>query len=51
MNGKLHKTLMQDHGKEFIMWDTGIVVATIAFFIVAWAYTSGCDRLSGQEDK
>jgi hypothetical protein len=33
------------------MWDTVCVVATIAFFIISWAYTAGCDRLSGQEDK
>ena len=28
-----------------IMWDIGCVVASIAFFIIAIAYTAGCERL------
>ena len=27
------------------MWDLGCVLASIAFFIVAAAYTIGCERL------
>lgn len=33
------------------MWDIGMVVITVGFFVVAWAYTDGCGRLSGREDK
>jgi hypothetical protein len=33
------------------MWDTGCIVATIVFFIVAVAYTAGCDRLNAKEGK
>ena len=27
------------------MWDVGCVVAIVAFFMIAVAYTKGCERL------
>lgn len=31
------------------MWDAGCIVATVLFFIIALAYTAGCDKLGGKE--
>lgn len=31
------------------MWDAGCIVATVLFFIIALAYTAGCDKLGSKE--
>ncbi len=31
------------------MWDIGCIAATAIFFILATAYTAGCDRLGNKE--
>lgn len=31
------------------MWDFGCIVASVAFFIIAAAYTVGCERLGMKE--
>ena len=33
------------------MWDIGCIVASVAFFLVAIAYTTGCERLGMKESK
>jgi hypothetical protein len=33
------------------MWDVGCVIAGILFFLIAIAYTNGCDRLGTKEGK
>jgi hypothetical protein len=33
------------------MWDIGCIAASLAFFILAGAYTSGCERLGKKEHK
>jgi len=33
------------------MWDIGCIVASVAFFLMAIAYTSGCERLGMKESK
>jgi hypothetical protein len=33
------------------MWDIGCIVASVAFFLIAIAYTNGCDRLGTKESK
>ena len=33
------------------MWDIGCIAASVAFFLVVIAYTSGCDRLGMKESK
>jgi hypothetical protein len=33
------------------MWDLGCVVASMVFFLIAIAYTHGCDRLGTKEGK
>jgi hypothetical protein len=36
---------------EFTMWDIGCIVASVAFFLAAIAYTTGCERLGLKESK
>jgi hypothetical protein len=31
------------------MWDVGCVIASVAFFLIAIAYTNGCDQLGTKE--
>jgi hypothetical protein len=31
------------------MWDIGCIAASVAFFIIAIAYTNGCERLGTKE--
>ncbi|AEU34683.1 hypothetical protein AciX8_0328 [Granulicella mallensis MP5ACTX8] len=33
------------------MWDIGCIVASIAFFAIAVAYTVGCERLATKAGK
>jgi len=33
------------------MWDMGCIVASVAFFLIAIAYTTGCERLGTKEGK
>jgi hypothetical protein len=33
------------------MWDVGCVIASVAFFLIAIAYTNGCDQLGTKEVK
>ncbi|MBB5063436.1 hypothetical protein HDF15_001778 [Granulicella mallensis] len=33
------------------MWDIGCIVASIAFFAIAVAYTAGCERLATKAGK
>ena len=33
------------------MWDIGCIAASVAFFIIAIAYTSACERLGTKESK
>jgi hypothetical protein len=33
------------------MWDIGCIAASVAFFIIAIAYTAGCERLSSKVGK
>jgi precorrin-6B methylase 2 len=33
------------------MWDIGCITASVAFFLVAIAYTTGCERLGMKENK
>lgn len=33
------------------MWDIGCIAASVAFFFVAIAYTTGCERLGMKESK
>ncbi len=33
------------------MWDIGCITASVAFFLVAIAYTTGCERLGIKESK
>jgi hypothetical protein len=33
------------------MWDIGCIVASVAFFFIAIAYATGCDRLGTKESK
>jgi hypothetical protein len=33
------------------MWDTGLIIATAAFFVVAIGYTMGCELLKGSQEK
>ncbi len=33
------------------MWDIGCVAISVLFFLIAIAYTSGCDRLGVKEGK
>jgi hypothetical protein len=33
------------------MWDMGCIVASVAFFLIAIAYTTGCERLGAKEGK
>jgi len=33
------------------MWDIGCIVASVAFFLMAIAYTSGCEQLGTKESK
>jgi len=38
--------------KELLsMWDMGCIVASVAFFLIAIAYTTGCERLGAKEGK
>ena len=38
--------------KELLsMWDMGCIVASVAFFLIAMAYTTGCERLGAKEGK
>jgi len=36
---------------EFKMWDVGCVIAGVAFFLIAIAYTQGCERLATKAGK
>jgi hypothetical protein len=36
---------------EVSMWDIGCVVASVAFFAIAIAYTAGCERLGSKAGK
>ena len=36
---------------EFEMWDVGCVIASVAFFLIAIAYTQGCERLAMKAGK
>jgi hypothetical protein len=36
---------------SLVMWDVGCVIAGILFFLIAIAYTNGCDRLGTKEGK
>lgn len=36
---------------DITMWDIGCIAASVAFFILAIAYTTGCDRLGTKESK
>ena len=33
------------------MWDIGCIAACTAFFLIAIAYTTGCERLGTKESK
>ena len=33
------------------MWDFGCVIASVAFFLIAIAYTQGCERLATKAGK
>jgi hypothetical protein len=33
------------------MWDVGCVIASIVFFLIAIAYTQGCERLGTKAGK
>jgi hypothetical protein len=33
------------------MWDMGCILASVVFFLIAIAYTAGCDRLGTKESK
>jgi hypothetical protein len=33
------------------MWDIGCILASAIFFLIAIAYTTGCDRLGTKESK
>lgn len=33
------------------MWDIGCIAASTAFFLIAIAYTTGCERLGTKENK
>jgi hypothetical protein len=33
------------------MWDVGCILASVLFFLLAIAYTVGCDRLGTKESK
>jgi hypothetical protein len=33
------------------MWDIGCIVASVAFFLIAIAYTTGCERLGMKGNK
>lgn len=33
------------------MWDIGCIAASVVFFIIAIAYTNGCERLGTKEKK
>jgi hypothetical protein len=33
------------------MWDIGCILASVIFFLIAIAYTTGCDRLGTKESK
>ena len=33
------------------MWDIGCIVASVAFFLIAIAYATGCDQLGTKENK
>jgi hypothetical protein len=33
------------------MWDTGCIAASVVFFLIAIAYTAGCERLGTKENK
>ena len=33
------------------MWDIGCVLASVAFFLIAIAYTRGCELLGVKENK
>ncbi|ADW69475.1 hypothetical protein [Granulicella tundricola] len=36
---------------EFNMWDVGCVIACVVFFLIAIAYTRGCERLATKAGK
>lgn len=33
------------------MWDFGCIAASAGFFLIALAYTNGCERLAGKAGK
>lgn len=33
------------------MWDIGCITASVAFFLLAIAYTTGCNRLGTKENE
>ena len=33
------------------MWDIGCITASVSFFLLAIAYTTGCNRLGTKESK
>ena len=33
------------------MWDIGSIIASVAFFLLAIAYVTGCNRLGTKESK
>jgi hypothetical protein len=41
----------QGRKELLIMWDTGCIVASVAFFLASIAYTTGCERLGVKESK
>jgi hypothetical protein len=40
-----------ESGRRKFMWDIGCIVATVAFFLIAIAYATGCERLGTKEGK
>lgn len=36
---------------EFKMWDVACVIASVVFFLIAIAYTQGCERLATKAGK
>jgi hypothetical protein len=37
--------------KDLIMWDVGCIAASVGFFLIAIAYTTGCELLGTKDGK